>query len=268
MRAGTTLAELYALLAERDLALEIGPSLSWATLGGAISTATHGSGMAFGNLASFVTGLRLVLADGTTRQCSRDEEPELFAAARVSLGALGVITHVELQCVDHYRLRVVRNRAGFGETLARLTEIRREHRNLELYWFPYQRIVLQRWADETREVPAHPLSLRALARSAQDKLLSTAARRLAQRSPQAAERAGALLVARMGHRSAVLNAEDAYQTSRRSRVLQLEYAIPIARVNDTLRQLERLMQALDFRIHVPVEVRFVRSDDAWLSPQY
>lgn len=268
VRAGTTLAELYTLLAERDLAIDNGPSLNWATIGGAISTATHGSGMAFGNLASLVTGLRLVLADGTVRQCSRDEHPDLFAAARVGLGTLGVITHVELQCVNHYRLRVVRTRASFGETLARLTDIRREHRNLELYWFPYARTVLQRAADETREAPAHPFSVRALRNRVQDKLLSDVARRFAQRSPQSAERAASFLVSRMNHRTVVLDAERAYHTARRSRVLQLEYAIPIARIGDTLRQLERLIQMLDFRIHVPIEIRFVRADDAWLSPQY
>lgn len=269
VRAGTTLAELYALLADRELALEVGPSMNWSTIAGVISTATHGSGLAFGNLSSLVTGLRLVLADGTVRQCSREQHPDLFDAARVSLGALGVITHVELQCVDHYRLRVVRTRVSFGETLARLTEVRREHRNFEMFWFPYARIVQQRWADETRDPPAHPLNPRAMRTRLYDRALSAVARRLARgSSQQAAERAGDLLAARIRYRSTVLDAENAYHLARRTRVLQLEYAIPIARVGETLRQLERLILALDFRIHEPIEVRFVRADDAWLSPHY
>lgn len=268
VRAGTSLQQLYELLADRDLALEIAPSFSAATIGGAISTASHGSGLAFGNLSSLVTGLRMVLADGSVRQYSREQHPEHFDAARVSLGALGVISHVELQCVDHYRLYVAQKRSSFGETLARLTETRREHRNYELHWFPYAGMVLQRSADETRVPPEHPLSVKAARARLIDRLMIRAARRFAQRSPQAAERAGALVASHVRFRAGVRNAEDAYQTDRITRVLHLEYAIPIERTVDTLRQLERLIRALDFRIHVPIEVRFVHRDDAWLSPQY
>ena len=268
VRAGTSLQALYELLAERELALEVGPSFSQATIGGAISTATHGSGMAFGNLSSLVTGLRLVLADGSVRELSREQQAQWFDAARVSLGALGVISHVELQCVDHYRLLVAQRRSSFGETLARLTETRREHRNYELHWFPYAGVVLQRSADETRVAPQHPWNLRAARARFFDQLTIRAARRVAQRSPQAAERAGSFVASRIRFRGGVRNAEDAYQTDRITRVLHLEYAVPIEHAVETLRHLERLIRALDFRIHVPIEVRFVRADDAWLSPQY
>ncbi len=268
VRAGTRLGRLYEMLAERDLALENGPSIDWPTIGGAIATAAHGSGMACGNLSSFVTGLRLVLADGSVRVCSREREPALFDAARVSLGALGVVTHVELQCVDHYRLRMSSRRASFGETVTRLTELRRDHRNLELHWFPYANIVRQRFGDETREFPDRPLGRQALRGLFYDQVVMRSMRTLARRSPQAAEYAGKLLAARIPAENIVLGAEHAYRLPRRTRVQQLEYAIPIEHAGETLRQLERVVRALDFRVHVPVEIRFVRRDDAWLSPQY
>lgn len=268
VRAGTTLRRLYEKLAERELALENAPSNGWPTIAGAIATGTHGSGLAFGNLSSLVTGLRLVLADGTVRSCSREQQPELFDAARVSLGALGVVTHVELQCVDHYRLCVRSRRATFGETLTHLTERRREHRNYELHWFPYANIVRQRYADETRAPPTAAVGLRGARTLFHEQVVLRSLRTLARRSTQAAEYAGKLLAHGIPEDHVVREAERAYDVPRRTRVQHLEYAIPLAAAEDTLRQLERLIRALDFRVHVPVEVRFVRGDDAWLSPHH
>lgn len=268
VRAGTTLRRLGDEIATLELALDSAPSYDKVTIAGALATGTHGSGLAFGNLASLVTGLRLVLADGSVRSCSRELNPELFDAARISLGALGVITHVELQCIDHYRLCVRSKRASFGETLARLTDLRREHRNFELHWFPYANVVRQRYADEVRSTPSSALTPHAVRTMFHEQVVLRSLRTLARRSSQAAEYAGRLLATGIPADSSVRNAEDAYRVPRRTRVQHLEYALPLDAANDTLRQLERVLQALDMRVHVPVEIRFVRGDDAWLSPHY
>lgn len=268
VRAGTTLAELTEQLAERDLALETAPSTDGLSIGGAIGTGTHGSGMAFGNLSSMVTGLRLVLADGSLRSCSREQLPELFDAARVSLGALGVITHVELQCVDHYRLRVGEKRVSFGEALTRLHELRSEHRSLDLMWFPYAHTVRLHFTDETRETPPSQLSWQTLRRQFFSQVYLRGMRALAKRSQKSAERASAMLATRRREEVLILNAEHAYAAPRRTPVEHLEYAIPAPRLPEVLRQLDRLTHALALRVHVPVEIRYVRADDAWLSPQY
>jgi FAD-linked oxidoreductase len=268
LRAGTSLRRVHALLADRELALENAPSYDRATIAGAISTASHGSGLAFGNLSSLVTGLRLVLADGSRRTCSREHQPELFDAARVSLGALGVITHVELQCVDHYRLRVQSKRATFGETLMRLTELRREHRNFEIHWSPYANIVRQRYADEVRAAASRSLTLHAARTLFHEQIVLRGLHLLARRSAHAAEKAGRLLADSIPSDSSIRNAEHAYRIVRRTRVQHLEYALPVEAAHDTLRRLERLLEHSPSRVHVPIEVRFVRGDDAWLSPHY
>lgn len=268
VRAGTTLHRLGSELANLELALENAPSWDRVTIAGAIATGSHGSGLAFGNLASLVTGLRLVMADGTLRSCSREQLPELFDAARIALGALGVITHVELQCIDHYRLRVRSKRASFGETLTRLTELRREHRNFELHWFPYANMMRQRYTDEVRDAPSSAFTPHRARAVFHEQIVLRSLRTLAQRSPQAAEYAGKLLADGIPPDSSVRNAEDAYRIPRRTRVEHLEYALPLDTADSCLRQLERMLHAMDLRVHVPIEIRFVRADTAWLSPHY
>lgn len=268
VRAGTRLRALSEALAERDWALDNLPDSDVPTLAGALATGSHGSGAAFGNLATRVTGLRLVCADGSVRQCSADLDPELFDAARVSLGALGIVTHVELQCVEDYRLRRISKRATLGETLARVDELRRDHRNFEFFWFPYTQTVVQRRLNETRDAPSALSPLVALKRATVDHTLFRIVSEAAQRAPRFTEQASRAIAQRVSRRNEVLHARNAYPIRRRMRYVQMEYAIPVVHLGDTLYQMQRVIRALQFRLPLPIEVRFVRRDDIWLSPQY
>ena len=102
--AGTRLHVLNPALQALGLALPNLGDIDRQTISGAIATGTHGTGARLQGIAAAVCGLTLVLADGSTLTCSADVEPEVFAAARVGLGALGVVTEVELQCVPAFRL--------------------------------------------------------------------------------------------------------------------------------------------------------------------
>jgi L-gulono-1,4-lactone dehydrogenase len=104
VRSGTTLRALNAELGGLGLAMANLGDIDAQTLAGALSTGTHGTGARLGGLATQVEALELVLADGSVVTCSASSRPELFAAARVSLGALGVITAVTLRCVPSFTL--------------------------------------------------------------------------------------------------------------------------------------------------------------------
>src|SRR5690349_11919174 len=104
VRSGTTLQQLNALLDVLGLAMANLGDIDAQTVAGAISTGTHGTGAKLGGLATQVVALELVLADGSLVRCSADDRPELFQAARVGLGALGVISTVTLRCVPSFVL--------------------------------------------------------------------------------------------------------------------------------------------------------------------
>ena len=93
------------------------------SIAGAISTATHGTGARLANISSQVAELKMVLADGSTLVCSPERDPELFRAARVGLGALGVIVEVTLRCVPAFTLRGVDAPAPLAQTLERFEEL-------------------------------------------------------------------------------------------------------------------------------------------------
>lgn len=124
VEAGIMLQELNEQLAVHHLALSNLPAISCITLGGALSTAVHGTGHT-GSLASFIKSIELITADGTMHHLSLESDPEAFSAAKVSLGALGVIYAVTLQCEPLFQLKLDREEID-------LTEIMHSYKHLYL----------------------------------------------------------------------------------------------------------------------------------------
>jgi FAD/FMN-containing dehydrogenase len=112
------------------------------TLAGALSTGTHGTGARLGGLATQVEALDLVLAGGSLVMCSAASRPELFAAARIGLGALGVITSVTLRCVPSFTLAADERPVPVDEVLEQFDSLTAANDHFEFYWFPYGRQAL------------------------------------------------------------------------------------------------------------------------------
>src|SRR5690349_25103399 len=98
-----TYAAVATALAQRGVALHNLASLPHISVGGAIATATHGSGVGNGNLATAVAGLELVLSSGDLVRLARGDDE--FAGAAVGLGALGVVTRVTLDVEPAFEVR-------------------------------------------------------------------------------------------------------------------------------------------------------------------
>ena len=85
VQAGMLVSELNTVLAANGMALSNLGSISDQTIGGAISTATHGTGARFGSLSSFVTALQVMDADGKLHDADDNTNVDLFNAARCGL---------------------------------------------------------------------------------------------------------------------------------------------------------------------------------------
>src|SRR5436305_3162920 len=122
VQAGITLQALNRELDRRGLALPNLGDIAYQSVAGAISTATHGTGIKLGGLATQVQAIELVAGDGSVVSCSRDEEPELFRAGQVGLGALGILSTVTLQAVPAFNLRVVEQAMPMDKILDKIDE--------------------------------------------------------------------------------------------------------------------------------------------------
>lgn len=267
--AGTTLSALNRYLGERGLAVANLGDIDAQTVAGAISTGTHGTGARFGGLASFVTGLRLVLADGRVVDCSADEHPELFAAAGVGLGAFGVVVEVELACVPAFRVRAVESPEKLSSLLPRLDEVLTGHDHVEFFWFPHTDRCLVKRNDR---LPADdhaglPLSRwrRWWADDVVDNRLFEAANQVATWRPSwspAVNRIGAQLMSRREYTDISYRV---FVSPRTVRFRETEYAVPRQALGEVLDILRRWFERTGAPVTFPLEVRCAAADNPWLS---
>src|SRR6266545_4034557 len=142
VQAGMTLHRLNALLETAGFAATNLGDVDAQTLAGAVSTGTHGTGARYGGIATQIRGLELVLADGSVVTCSADENPDLFRSARVSLGALGIVSTVTLQVEPAFALHAVERGGELSDTLRDFDELADGTDHFEFFWFPHTTRVL------------------------------------------------------------------------------------------------------------------------------
>jgi FAD-linked oxidoreductase len=266
VQAGITIRELNRRLDAHGLALENLGDVDAQTIAGAISTATHGTGARLRNLSAQVDALTLVLADGATLECSHERDPEIFRAARVGLGALGVIAEVTLRCVPAFTLHGVDAPAPLEETLERFAELALGNDHFELYVFPHSSTALTR-ANNRTDRPPRPRGR--VSAYANDVLLTNhvfdlfcrAGRRVPSRIPQLNRLATRLV----GHSERVGRSADIFTSQRLVRFTEMEYALPRARTPEAVRRVLDVVEQRGFAVPFPIEVRAVAPDDALLS---
>ncbi len=274
VQAGITIKELGERLAEHGLALENLGDIDVQSIAGAISTATHGTGARLPNISAQVAALTLVLADGSTLECSPEHDPEAFRAARVSVGALGVIAEVTLRCVPAFRLDGRDSTAPLVQTLERFEELSNANDHFEFYVFPHADTALTRTNNRT-ELPVRPRS-RAAA-YANDVLLTNHAFgafcEFGKRRPAQIPRINRLVTRLAGSAHRIDRSDRIFASPRLVRFTEMEYALPRAHTTEAVRRVLEMVATRarngghqrGFAVPFPIEVRTVAADDALIS---
>jgi FAD-linked oxidoreductase len=265
--AGTRLRDLGPLLAAEGLALENQGDVDAQSVGGVLSTATHGTGTRLGCIASQVVELVLVTATGETLRLQREDVR--FLAAAVSLGSLGVISQVRLKLQPAFRLSERRRRLPLDEILAGIGETAASHRHFEFFWFPYCDVALTKTldiADEDAPVRdrVRPLWSNLLLDNLGFWLTCQASRLRPAWTPSLNAFCGRTMdqAQYLGPPHRIL------PSPRLVRFHEMEYAVPAERGPDCLRELRAFLQQRRLPVSFPIEYRYVAADDLLLSPFY
>jgi L-gulonolactone oxidase len=268
VEAGMPLHRLNAVLAAHGLAMTNLGDIDRQTVSGAVSTGTHGTGRDSGALAAQVHALELVTADGSVVRCSAAERPELFAAARVGLGALGVISQVTLRCEPAFTLRAVETPMRLDRVIGELDHLVAENEHFEFYWFPHTGQTLTK---RNNRLPAGAVP-RPLSRARawfDDEFLSNTlferVNRLGTAFPSAIPRLNAISSRALSARTYSADSHRVFTAPRRVVFRELEYAVPRAALTGVLAEVRRWVDRSGERIPFPAEIRFAPADDIWLS---
>jgi FAD-linked oxidoreductase len=271
VESGIPLHKLNPILASHGLAMEILGDIDKQTVAGAVSTGTHGSGREFGSISTQIRGLELGLADGSVVACSEEERADLFKAAQVSIGALGVITKVTLQCVPLYALHAVDAPMPLEQTMEELDDLVAGNDHFEFFWFPHTDTALtRRFQRLPADTELKPMST--FSRTVDDRIVTNigfeAMLRVGTRFPRLVPGITRFVTRAVSARDFTDLAPNVFASDRNVRFREGEYAVPRGRVVDVLRELRQWVATHDEKVSFPFEVRFGRRDDIWLSPAY
>ena len=262
--AGTQLGAMGDPLHELGQAMPNMPDIDEQTLAGSMATATHGSGAKLPALHANVQGLRLVTPNGEVIDCSRDKNTDVFKAAQVSLGALGVVTRYTLDNVPTYRLKRRTWAAPLDELLDSYDELAAKHHSFEMYYIPYADIGLAIGLSETDEdVDPRTEDPDNDGLMELKKLRDTLGwwpglrRWVANRAI-----AGEPMQENVDYWHRI------YPSDRAVRFNEMEYHLPRESMADTVRKIRHTIESNNIPIFFPIEIRYVAKDDAWLSPFY
>ncbi len=258
--AGTRLADTGPALDEVGQALFNLPDIDRQTLAGATATATHGTGAGLRCLSAYVTHLRLATVDGRLLDLDATHEPALFAAARVGLGALGVVTRVTFQNRAPYRLRSRSWAAKIEDVLAEFDARAAAHRHFEMFPLTHSDYALVLATDETDD-PVHNPPTTPEEDAAFDELM-----RAWMQVPPAERQPLIDAVAREIEATEVVDQSwKVLANVRNFRFNEMEYSVPREAGAPCLREILATIRDRAIDVVFPLEYRYVSGDDTWLG---
>jgi len=268
VQGGARLRELRAVLAGHRLAFSVLGDTDGQTIAGAISTGTHGTGLTKHSLSGQVASLQLMLPDGSLREVSEESDPDLFQAARCSLGVLGVVTAVTMRVVPAFTLCRVDRKVSTQEGIA-LVDDPPPIDHFKVWFVPYTDTAI---TSSAHPFPTSPPEGQTAARWVRDDFLvnglmnvaGIAARHRPQNVP-AINR----WMTRLPLNSTVVDHSD------RIFVLPIsvmhdafEYAVPLRHGRAAVQAMLEAIEHTRPPLAIPCAVRFQPAEQGWLDPRY
>ncbi|MDW3652914.1 MAG: D-arabinono-1,4-lactone oxidase [Bacteroidia bacterium] len=268
VKGGTKLHYLGELLYAEGLAMENLGDIDVQSIAGTISTGTHGTGTAFGTISTQVKALKFVNGRGEIISCSELENKELFKAAQVSMGALGVITEVSLQCVPAYKLELWNRQESLEEVLGSISERNEQNRNFEFYCFPYSNRVWTKSSNKADAQADKDNIINTLTEYVLENYAFKVLCELARFFPSQNKAVSKISVSSIPTLKKVKHSHKVYATKRLVRFNEMEYNIPAEVHGEVIKEVLKVVSSGKYPVHFPIENRFVRADDIYMSPAY
>ncbi|PFJ14633.1 FAD-binding oxidoreductase [Bacillus cereus] len=264
--AGTKLYDLGKLLEEKGYAQENLGDIDLQSIAGAISTGTHGTGVAFGSLSTQVIEITAVLSTGERIVCSEIENAEYWKAFQLSLGMLGIIVKVKLKVIPVYSLVYESEKQSLSTVMSRLEEYK-ENRHFEFFVFPYSEEVQVKFTNETADkgtdLKWHKLKVELL----ENRIFSLLSKGC-KWFPSISKCVSQLSAKVVPNTKIIGPSYQVFATSRTVPFYEMEYSVPSKYMRIVVAEISNLIEKKKHKVHFPIECRYVKGDDIWLSPAH
>eukprot|EP01126_Amoeba_proteus_P047695 TRINITY_DN5464_c0_g1_i2.p1 TRINITY_DN5464_c0_g1~~TRINITY_DN5464_c0_g1_i2.p1 ORF type:complete len:356 (-),score=51.73 TRINITY_DN5464_c0_g1_i2:36-1103(-) len=243
---------------------------------GVLSVGVHGSGAEKGVLASDILSIELILADCSRVTCSAYQNADLFSAVRCSLGALGIILRVTIQCVPLFSLEAVQYPLPFQNVVQDYKKIIAGAEYSRFWWFPHTSHCVVWQAKKSNRLDIPSPTVRQKLHEIRDKLISfyglefmywVAHQEPSHRVIPYINR----LLRRLLYNHSVAQFDLSYKVFSFENLFKHhvnEWSVPASALSEILERLKYIIEAKNIKAHFPIQITFTKGDDILMSPSY
>lgn len=264
VRGGTRLADLGPALAAIGQEMINLPDINKQSIAGAIATGTHGTGKGIQAIHGAVLSMKIATTTGEIIACDPQTNADVFNAARVGLGAFGVVSEVTLQNKALTRVLKRTEIRPTEEVLEDWPALRQRHRNAEFYVLPFTGHSVTITHDETDS----PVKPRGQDADTETLMGLKQLRDWFEFAPALRRKLAAEELAKIEPDEVVDEGWKLLSNERPIRFNEIEYHLPLEQQIKALREVLDAIETHRRDVFFPIEVRIVAPDDAWLSPFY
>jgi FAD-linked oxidoreductase len=270
--AGTPLWEVGPQLHHIGVGLKNMGDIDRQMIGGVVGTGTHGTGRTLGSFSAECAGFRLVQANGDVVDCSPTDNAEIWEAGRCSLGTLGVMTEVSMYVRPAYKLTEKNFFLDVDEGFAELDRHVNGNRHFEFFWFPYSDRLICKTLNETNEDAPTPRDAETMyqrgEKGGSDARTFAMINEVLPYTSFLLGPAHRLFSQLMPGPPKVRWSHEIFPSPRTTRFNEMEYAVPIEKGPDCIREIVEMVRKRRINTGFPLEYRTVAPDDVWMSPFY
>ncbi|MEI5906984.1 D-arabinono-1,4-lactone oxidase [Bacillus spongiae] len=265
--AGTKLSRLGNELHELGYSQENLGDINVQSVSGALLTGTHGTGINHGILATQIEEVTVVLADGKVTSFSRKLHPDVFPAHALSLGLLGIVVKMKLRITPKQNFKHTSHRAELKATLAELPSLLEKNEHFEFYAFPYSSTIQVKKMNKTSEHGSSYAFEKWKASKLENSAFSILSE-MARRKPTWSSSISRFSAKSVPNTTMIGPSYELFSTVRSVKFNEMEYSIPRQHFEEVLEEILAMIKRENIAVHFPIECRFVKEDDLWLSPAY
>lgn len=264
-KAGTKLALFGEEAFKHKYALPNQGDVNHQSLAGAISTGTHGTGITLQSLANQLWAIKMITGSGDILEINKEDHPNEIKALSVSLGAAGLITEATMKMIPAYKLKIETFAEDIHLAMNNLSTRNQENRHVELFYFPVGDWVLVKIMNMTNEEDTVKTKAQKLKEVFLENMLyeglnifagKTGSYRLSDK----------LMRKFVGHTTSVNWSHRAFPTQRSVRFMEMEFNVPFEKYEVVFQEIKVCIKKNNFQTLFPIEIRFVKGDDLWISP--
>ena len=266
VQAGIELHQLNTRLAAAGLAMTNLGDIAYQSLAGAVSTATHGTGIGFTGIAAQIHAMRIVTATGEIVECSAENNADLFHVARVGLGVFGIMSEITLQVEPAFKLHAIEGTRPLADVLENWLDDVVTHDHYEFLWIPGTDNVMTKVNRRTQDpIDREPRVKHFVDKIVGENIAFGAMAKVAKYRPTMIPRMRTMLMSSVGSAEFTDESHRVFASPRWVKFVEMEYSVSVEAVPTILRRIEQAVSDAGLDVLFPVEVRAARGDDIPLS---